>query len=189
MSRYMTLLDWLKLLEDLRVRGVKILHKTAFEAFYGGKNRSLNVILSRLERRGVIKRVAKGWYVIAPCEIWEIISVVFPSAYISLEWALHYHEIIDQKINIVTLVWLGKTKTVKTRHYTFELHKISKNLHFGFDERLIAKPEKALLDTAYIRKSLPPELNEDLLDRRKLMGFAVKFPKYVIRILKSRGLI
>ena len=106
-----------------------------------------------------------------------------------MEWALHHHEILDQRINIITLVWLGKTKTVRTRNYIFELHKISKTLHFGFNERLIADPEKALLDLAYIRKKIPPELNIELLDNNKLEEYLVKFPRYVRRILKFRHII
>ena len=181
----MSIVEWISIFDSLRARGVKILHRTAFETLYKGKSRSLGVILGRLERRGLIRRITKNWYAIAPCNMWEIISMVFPSAYISMEWALNYHEIIDQKINIITLVWLGKTKTVRTRHYSFELHKISRDLHFGFDERLIAEPEKALLDLIYIRKKVPPELNVELLDRKKLKKYALRFPRYVNKKLAS----
>jgi len=185
-SKYMGIVDWISIINDFRNRNIKILHRSALEALYPGKNRSLSVIIGRLERRGIIKRVAKNWYIIAPCDTWEIVAAIFPSAYLSLEWALHYHEILDQKINIITLIWLGKTKTVKSPYYVFELHKISKKLYFGFDDRLIAEPEKALLDMIYIRKKIIPELNFELLDMNRLKEYMQKYPKYVRKIISSK---
>jgi len=181
----MRLKDWLKILEDFKTRRIKVVHISALQVATGLKKRSLTVVLNRLEKTGLIRRVAKGWICIQPCEIWEIIKTVFPSAYISLEWALHHHEILDQEIKIITMVWLGKTKTVKTKYYTFELHKIKPQLYFGYNSRLIADPEKALLDTIYIRKKLPAEINIELLNLQKLEKYAQKYPKKIREKLKS----
>jgi len=174
----MSILDWISLLDNFKRKGIKVIHRSALEAIYVGKDTSLSVIINRLERRGLIKRITKNWICIPPCEIWEIIKIVFPTAYISLEWALHYHEIMDQEIKVVTLVWLDKTRTI-TNTYRFEIHKISRKLYFGFDEKRIAEPEKALLDTIYIRKKIPPELNIELLNINKLLNYANNFPKRV----------
>jgi len=174
----MSILDWIRVLEDFKRRGIKVIHRSALEAIYRGKDASLSVVINRLEKKGLVKRITKNWICIPPCEIWEIVKVVFPTAYISLEWALHYHEIIDQEIKVITLVWPDKTRVV-TNTYTFEIHKISKRLYFGFNEKNIADPEKALLDTIYIRKKPPPELNIELLNINKLLNYAEKFPKKV----------
>ena len=180
-----SLFMWLGFLNDLRRRGIKIVHRSAFEAFYRGKEASLAVILNRLEKKGLITRVTRNWYIIAPCEVWEIVKAIFPSAYLSLEWALHYYDILDQEIRVITLVWLGKTKIIHSNKYIFELHRISPKLYFGFDERMIAEPEKALLDTIYIRGKVPPELNVELLDLDKLNNYARLFPKRVKEYVKE----
>lgn len=178
------MLEWIKLLDSFKRRGIKVLHRSALEAIYKGKETSLSVIINRLEKKGLIKRITKNWICIPPCEVWEIVKIVFPTAYISLEWALHYHEIIDQEIEVITLVWLDKTRIVKNT-YRFEIHKISKKLYFGFSDKGIAEPEKALLDTIYIRKKAPPELNIELLNTKKLVNYASKFPKRVLNELSK----
>jgi len=106
----MRLKNWLEVFEYFRSRNIKVIHISALESKIDLKGKSLSVALNRLEKANVIKRVAKGWICIAPCEIWEITKVVFPSSYISLEWALHYHDLLDQEVKVITLVWLGKTK-------------------------------------------------------------------------------
>jgi hypothetical protein len=103
-----------------------------------------------------------------------------------MEWALHHHEVLDRPSHVVTVVWLGKPRVVRSSAFTFELHRISRRLYFGFDpEKAIAEPEKALLDTIYIRGRAPPELNLDLLDPRKLAKYASKYPERVRRALPS----
>ncbi|RLG59296.1 hypothetical protein DRN87_05720 [Candidatus Geothermarchaeota archaeon] len=149
------------------------------------KERSLTVALTRLEDIGIIRRVSRGWICIQPCEIWEITKVVFPSSYISLEWALHYYEILDQEIHVITMVWLGKPKVVRNRYYIFELHKIKPQLYFGYNDMMIAEPEKALLDTLYLRKKLPSELNLETLNPNKLYTYAKKYPISIQRYISN----
>jgi predicted transcriptional regulator of viral defense system len=174
----MRLSEWVKLVEELKEKGYKVIHVSALRSMTGLGDASLNVALWRLQRLGLVHRVARGWVCLGKCEVWEVVRTAFPSGYISMEWALHYHEIIDQPSQVVTVVWLGKPRKVKSHVYTFELHKISKKLYFGFDAgKMIAEPEKALLDTIYLRGYVPPELNLDLLDSEKLLSYAEKFPK------------
>lgn len=175
----MRLREWLKIIEEFRGRGVKVLHTSSLEAVTGMHEKSLTVALTRLEETGLIRRVARGWICIQPCEIWEMVKIVFPSSYISLEWALHYHEILDQEIHVVTLVWLGKPRLAKTRHYIFELHRVKPQLYFGYDDKMIAEPEKALLDTLYLRRKLSSELNLEPLNPKKLSTYAGKYPKTI----------
>jgi len=85
-------------------------------------------------------------------------------------------------VEVVTLVWLGKTRRVRSHFADFEIHKISRNLYFGFDRStMIAEPEKALLDTIYIRGKVPAEINIDLVDKGKLLRYAEKFPKRALK--------
>ena len=176
----MKLAEWVKLFDELKSKGVRVVHVSALKSISGLDTSSLSVTLWRLEKLGLISRVTKGWVCIGECSVSEIVKAVFPSAYISLEWALHYHDVLDQEVHVVTLVWLGKPKRIKGRKYVFELHKIKRELYFGFNvESMIAEPEKALLDTIYFRGRRPPELNLELLNRNKLLSYAEKYPPRV----------
>jgi len=186
----MRLSEWVKLVEELKEKGYKVVHVSALRSMTGLGDASLNVALWRLQRLGLVHRVARGWVCLGKCEVWEVVRTAFPSGYISMEWALHYHEIIDQPSQVVTVVWLGKPRKVKSRVYTFELHKISRKLYFGFDAgKMIAEPEKALLDTIYLRGYVPPELNLDLLDLEKLVRYAERFPRKTKISIKSLCLL
>ena len=57
----------------------------------------------------------------------------------------------------MTIVWLDNPKLIRTRHYIFEIHRIKAQLYFGYNDNMIAEPEKALLDTLYLRGRLPAE--------------------------------
>ena len=182
----MKLREWALLLESLKREGVALVHVSALRALTGLKEESLNVALWRLEREGLVRRVVRGWVCVSDCELWEIVKAAFPSAYVTLEWALHYHDVLDQAPPMVTLAWLGKPKIVRGRPYTFELHRICSKLYFGFDPQLrLAEPEKALLDTLHLRGYAPPDLNLDLLDKGKLRLYARQFPKRVRETLES----
>lgn len=185
----MRLVEWVRLVESLRGSGVKVVHVSALRSLTGLSAASLNTALWRLQRAGLVTRVARGWVCLGRCEAWEVVKAAFPSAYISMEWALHYHEVLDRPYHVVTVVWLGKPRIVRSAAFTFELHRISRRLYFGFDpEKVIAEPEKALLDTIYIRGSAPPELNLDLLNPERVASYASKFPERVRRALASLGL-
>jgi hypothetical protein len=54
---------------------------------------------------------------------------------------------------------------------------------------MIAEPEKALLDTIYLRGYVPPELNLDLLDLQKLVRYAERFPRKTKISIKSLRLL
>lgn len=185
----MRLVDWVKLFESLRSSGVKVVHISALRSLTGLSTASLNTALWRLQKAGLVVRVARGWVCLGGCEAWEVVKAAFPSAYISMEWALHYHEVIDRPSHVVTAVWLGKPRVVRSRAFTFELHRISRRLYFGFDPgRAVAEPEKALLDTIYIRGNVPRELNLDLLDPERLASYASRFPRRVHKALASLGI-
>lgn len=139
----MKLAEWVNALEKIRLRGIKVVHVSALKSLSKQDAKSLSVSLWRLEKLGLISRITRGWICIANHEIWEVVKIVFPSAYLSLEWALHYHELVDQEALIITLVWLGKPKTIKGEKYTFEFHRINRGLYFGFDNKMIAEPSSA----------------------------------------------
>lgn len=164
------------------------------------KKNSLKKALGRLKRKGLITRLCKGLYVISGQEIdiKKIASQVYaPYAYISFESALSTYGIINQIPYAVTMATYRTTKVKSFFESEITLRKIKKSLFFGYrleDKILIAEPEKALLDTLYMKsKGLTSlseeELNPADLSKAKFLKMSKSFPsgvqKEAIRLAKK----
>ena len=115
-----------------------------------------------------------------------------PPAYVSGEWALNYHGISLQSPVVCSIITLspavGKSRNISYQGVTIEFSRISPVLFSGFirvDDFYIATPEKAVLDTLHLRKSLPAEdeLELDSIDIETMNEMAQKFPLSVSRRL------
>ncbi|MDP6395288.1 MAG: hypothetical protein QF466_07560 [Desulfobacterales bacterium] len=72
------------------------------------------------------------------------------------------------------------------QEYVVEYSRIAEKLYLpnevlNLDNVLMATPEKALVDCAYLRKRLPfaDELETNLLNRTKLIEIATAYPEHV----------
>lgn len=158
----------------------------------GAGRGTLLVELSRLVRRGVLERPARGWYAnpLNPPSLDEIaMALRFPS-YISLEHALSRHNILSQTAFAVTLVTTRPPYVYVCRGSRLEYHQVGRRLFWGyrFDGLAnVAYPEKALLDLIYIRHvtnrhltaerlaSLLDDMYLEELDSERLLAFAGRF--------------
>ncbi|MFH2075451.1 MAG: hypothetical protein ABIJ57_08915, partial [Pseudomonadota bacterium] len=76
---------------------------------------------------------------------------------------------------------VGTARNLEYGGVTIEFSHLAARLFTGFETRdgfNLALPEKALLDTIYLRKAIPfrDELDLDLLDKRRLDRLANDFP-------------
>mgnify|MGYP000589707041 CR=1 FL=1 len=160
----------------------------------------LQVELSRLVGRGVLRRLVRKWYAnpFAPPSVEEVAMVLRHPSYISLEYALAKEGILSQTAFTVTLITTKLPYTFNLDGAAFEYHQIARRLFWGyrFDGRAnVAWPEKALLDLIYIRHLKTRELSaarlhsllQDMyleeLDRERLRSFTARFgPPYVRRL-------
>ncbi len=148
-----------------------------------------NVFLTRALRRGLVGRITRGVYVNdfmknRP-DIEEVACFLRTPSYISCEWALNRHGLLLQSPVVCTVLTLstavGLSRNLEYGGITIEFSHIAARLFTGFEPRAgfnLALPEKALLDTIYLRKAIPfrDELNLDLLDRRRLDLLANLYP-------------
>ena len=156
---------------------------------YRNKKSSLKNLLSRWAKEKIILPLSNGCYCfdIEKLDYLNFACNLVKPSYISLEYALNYHGIIDQIPQVVTLISTGRHKFVYSGPYTFEFTKIKKELFFGFSKTgsyYIASPEKALLDIIYLtvrNKRLVDfsSFNYKKINKKKLFDLAKKFPKYV----------
>jgi predicted transcriptional regulator of viral defense system len=156
--------------------------------------------LRRYEALGLIERVSTKIYInhfnqqFSPR---DLVNVLRPRSYISLESALVERGIITQSPSILTCVTPGYPQTFRGKSVSIVYRKISPGLYWGYEEKatrynkyLIAEPEKALLDWIYLNRQegLPTPLDElqlQFLTPAKLRDYALRFPRTVSETVKD----
>lgn len=113
--------------------------------------------LGRLAEAGLIMQVRHGLYWLdGEPDPHRLASHLTPplDAYVSLQSALFLHGMIEQIPQVVYVVSLARSQTIRTSVATFSVHHIAPGLFGGFDETRehvrLASPEKALFDFAYL---------------------------------------
>jgi hypothetical protein len=153
--------------------------------------------LSRAAAAGLILRISRGVYanvfLLGLPGVEEVACFLRPPAYVTCEWALHFHGISLQVPCVCTAVTLsgaiGKGRSVVYQGVTIEFSTISNRLFRGFEIRdgfQMATPEKAILDTLHLHKRLPAEdeLELDHVDMTALMDQVKAYPAVVVRRLE-----
>ena len=156
--------------------------------------------LRRYEAQGLVERVSTKIYInhfnqqFSPR---DLVNVLRPRSYISLESALVERGIITQSPSILTCVTPSYPQSFRSKSVSIVYRKISSKLYWGFQEKatrynkyLIAEPEKALLDWIYLNRQegLPTpfdELQLQFLTPGKLRQYAERFPRTVQEAIKD----
>jgi hypothetical protein len=151
-----------------------------------------NVFLTRAQAKGYVRRVMRGVYINLLREpvpaIEEVACFLRTPSYISCEWALNHHGILLQSPMVCTVLTLdtavGASRNIQFGGVMIEFSRISSRLFNGFETKdgfNLAVPEKALLDTIYLRKRIPfeDELELENIDHARSMSLAEAFPAVV----------
>ncbi len=171
----------LKILQQLP----QLFHYADLQKFTG----NANVFLTRAHKAGLVERLVRSIYINSTFKgrpgIEEAACFIRTPCYISCEWALHYHGITIQAPTVCTVLTLS-TAVGEARRFIYqgcaiEFSRIAPRLFTGYtmqDGFAIATPEKALLDTIYLRQGLPveDELELDSVDRAVLVELAQVYP-------------
>lgn len=120
-----------------------------------------NKLLSRISKTNQLIHIKHGVWAFP-----EIDALVLPGfltspfpAYVSLQTALYFHNMILQIPTIIYAVSVGRAKIYKTPIATVSIHHIHPSFYFGYEEKgingllKIASPEKALLDIFYLSQT------------------------------------
>jgi predicted transcriptional regulator of viral defense system len=156
--------------------------------------------LRRYETQGLVERVSTKIYInhlnqqFSPR---DLVNVLRPKSYISLESAMVDKGITSQSPSVLTCVTPGYPQSFRTKSVRIVYRKISPDLYWGYEEKatrynkyLIAEPEKALLDWIYLirQEGLPTpfdELQLQFLNAAKLRKYAERFPRTVEAAIKD----
>ncbi len=122
--------------------------------------------IRRLLASGEIVRIRKGLYVFGeplrttPVSRELLANLIYGPSYISLDYALSYHGLIPERVEMVTSVTLGRSRTFTTPFGTFSYRRLSQSRYAvggvlaknGDLSFMIASPEKALADKVWADK-------------------------------------
>ncbi|MFH1233525.1 MAG: type IV toxin-antitoxin system AbiEi family antitoxin domain-containing protein [Patescibacteria group bacterium] len=145
---------------------------------------SLRVAISRMIKIGEIKKLFKGYYCLDLIDInWEKLAIeIYRPSYLSFEWALGYYNILSQKPYNLILATTKRSRKINVLEKMIIFRHIQPKLYWGYvmkDKYLIAEPEKAFLDLAYLSlngyaKFDREEMNLNLLNRKKIKVYLRK---------------
>jgi predicted transcriptional regulator of viral defense system len=131
--------------------------------YLGRTEDAVHGLAKRAVASGKIIRIRRGLYTIANKrdrvpDGRVLCQSLYGPSYISLEYALSYHNLIPEAVYTITSVSLGKSKNFSTPLGEFSFQRVPQNILYTQVERLtgaaglsffMATPLKALCDTLY----------------------------------------
>ena len=147
------------------------------------KNRKVS--LSRLTKRKILRRLRRNLYEVTlkPSDLLETANSIYQPSYLSFTYCLGKLGMLNQIAYEIEFATPKKTKRIEIRNRSIIFRKIKKELFFGYtlkDNIFIAEPEKALLDTLYLKtKGLTAihesELNLGDIRKQKFITMSKRF--------------
>lgn len=157
------------------------------------KESSLYSVISRLVDAKLLVRAERDKYVLADFSGSDFIlaNFFYDPSYVSFESALSFYGVLSQFPLEITSVTVKLPRKKEFDGHVFGYYRIQRNLFWGYLKRdgyLIAEPEKAFLDQAYLATKGLKKLNIDeydmtLLNRVKVKEYMKKFPQAVQKLV------
>lgn len=174
---------------------------SSLQAIFGASRASTWTIAARLVKRGVLTRIRRDLYALVnrKYSLFSLANALCQPSVISLESALNYWGLIVQVPQIVFSTALRSCQC-EADNTTFVYRRIALPLmRFGqkkVEDFYIADPEKAFLDSLYMRTKglvelLPEDVNMGRLDTEVLAYYGRFYPDRVrelVRFFQDQGL-
>jgi len=188
-----THMDWSKAIaSESKTRA--IIQAQDYARKYKLSIRSVHAALKRQETKGLVERVSNKIYINKLAKEFsqrDLLSVLRPDSYVSLESALSEYGVTSQIPRVLTCVSPKYVRNIKSQTVNISFRKLKRDLFWGFGQKKtrygiynLAAPEKALLDWIYFRRTenLPLDMDEFVLselDRTQLLEYAKRYPASV----------
>jgi predicted transcriptional regulator of viral defense system len=146
---------------------------SSLQAIFDLTRESARTTASRLVKKGVLLRITRNLYVLAgrKYSLFSLANALHQPSVISLETALNYWGLIVQVPQIIFSVALGSFQS-NIDNTEFVYRRIDPSLfHFGqkkVEDFYVAEPEKAFLDSLYMKSKGLVELLPEDVDLGKL---------------------
>jgi DNA-binding Lrp family transcriptional regulator len=183
-------MDWVKLITE-RARTSGFLRVDELARELDTSEVAVGNALRRQENRGLVEHFGKKIFINRLAHDFsgrELINMLRPEAYLSLETVLRDSGVSTQSPRSLTCVTPGRSGEFRSKSVSIIFRRLSNNLFWGFQEKRtrygkynLAEPEKALLDWVYLHRQEGSTINTDeldvqALDRSKLLRYAAQFP-------------
>ncbi|MFQ5615546.1 MAG: hypothetical protein ACE5GO_03700 [Anaerolineales bacterium] len=124
--------------------------------------------LAEWKRKGYLVSLRKGYYIFADIKInhyiqYLIANTLYPPAYVSLETALSYHNLITEIVYATTSVTTNLPKRFHNELGRYTYNQVKSDVYRGYQllpipgykrKVRVAAPEKAILDYLYLHSEL-----------------------------------
>jgi len=162
---------------------------SSLQAIFVTSRESTRTIAARLVKRGVLTRIRRDLYRLINREysLFSLANALCQPSVISLESALNYWGVVVQVPQIVFSTAL-RSYQCEVDNTTFVYRRMAPTLmrfgHGKVEDFTIADPEKAFLDSLYMRTKglvelLPEDINMDKLDTELLTYYGRFYPEAV----------
>lgn len=141
--------------------------------------------VKRLIEKGILRKLEKNKYILSSAKISDLrlANLLYIPSYISFETALNMAGVVSQFPYEITSATVKKSLTKKIDSKVFTYTHLQKSLIWGYykDDHLIAEPEKALLDLAYLAAKGFKKINLDEYDlselnKKKVKDYLIRYP-------------
>ncbi|MFP3911221.1 MAG: hypothetical protein ACLFUT_04010 [Desulfobacteraceae bacterium] len=167
---------------------------SSLQGIFSVSRESARTIATRLVKRKILTRIRRDLYTLVNRQysLFSLANALFQPSVISLESALNYWGLIVQAPQIIFSIAL-RSYQCEVDNITFVYRRMTPSLmRFGqvkIEDFYIAEPEKALLDTLYMRSKglvelLPEDVNMGKLDPELLSYYGGYFPARVKNLLR-----
>jgi len=154
-----TLLKPLLIREELLNKGIRIFTPLEFSRIFQAPPHSIKYFLETQVGEGLLLRLKRGLYSLRtdPASEQEIANRLYRPSYISFAYALSYYGIIPEMPYQITSATTKPTRIFTSNNKVFAYYTIQIEAFTGYILKkegnrvfLIAEPEKALVDFAYL---------------------------------------
>lgn len=185
----------LELVSKLKNLGKKLYTVSDLGKILPVKEKSLRTVIMRLTKRGVLNKIARGLYSVfdEAVDIEEAACQLYYPSYLSLKTVLSKQGIINQIPQEVQLITARKSYKIKIAGVLVVYRQIKKELFFGYfkeKRKLIAYPEKALLDLLYFallgKEYFPAkEIDVSKIDKVRWRKYRRYYPEKIERLISA----
>lgn len=151
----------------LKKLNLEVFNTQEFKNIFGLRAESAAVKLTRYKNAGYLASPKRGVYYLAdePVDKFKIANRLYFPSYVSLDSILSAWGIIPEIVYTITSVTTKASREFSDAQTVYKYYKIKKEAFLGYQkegERLVATPEKALVDYLYFVSQGKRELNDRL---------------------------
>lgn len=181
-------MKWIDFEREIKRKNIKIFTPLDVQRFLARSKIATRFLIHRLKKNGYIIRLKQGLYQLSDERVPDLYlaNKLREPSYVSLEFALSYHQIIPEAVYEITSVTTKTTRRFQALGKSFFYRHIKKEAFTGyFSHRqdglnfLIAEPEKAFVDLNYLRlmsrKKPISRFNPQKLNLAKTLRYAKLF--------------